>query len=289
MTMKSEWVAPGKGDSAYGVLRWVNALGVVLGDADDNERAGRIDGLLTIATDLRIVHGGPPAEYDYERALEALDRVGLMTPAVLGRVDFCRGVAREQERERLMAAPLASRLVMALAMVLWAGAAQAGQTFWADLEAYPAIPGWSVRHLQLSHTAESYSDEADMLARGQHATEITAKEARGLLTGLKAWARGVEPPNQTVWKKKQTLGAASYFLEITSRPGQDRHLIFSSVGMATLPGQGCPQCYGVVSFGRQQMPVSESEAADLIAGLETWVGGVDPASGSVWSKIRVIE
>lgn len=170
-----------------------------------------------------------------------------------------------------------------IALLLLAPTARASETYWLDVVAYPPIPG-AVRHLQTIHTVEADGPEADMLGRGQHATELMTADVEAIAQGLVAWTGGAEPPNHTIWKRQ----VGGYFLEFTSRMGADRHVIVSSTAIATTPGRGCRGCYGVVVFGKQQMPVSEGEVLDLIERLNLWLSGENPPDAIVWSKLRVI-
>lgn len=177
---------------------------------------------------------------------------------------------------------------LALGLLLLAAPLQASELWWLDIVSYPAIPGWSVRHLQALQNLEADGPDADMLGRGQYATELTTADVKAIVAGLTRWSGGSEPPNVTVWRKQQQDRAhnATYSLDIVSRPGPDRHITFISTATGTLPpGRTCPSCYPVIAFQKQQMPLDESEVLELTDRLETWLSGEDPPDAIVWSKL----
>jgi hypothetical protein len=65
-TLKTEWVAPGRGETVGALL----SLFAAHADRDD----------LHVRTSLTFVRPGPPCAYDLERAREALRREGLEFP-----------------------------------------------------------------------------------------------------------------------------------------------------------------------------------------------------------------
>lgn len=184
----------------------------------------------------------------------------------------------------------------ALLVLLLPSLGGADQVRWLDVVGYPAIPGWSERHIQVLHTLETDdSDTPEMLGRIQFATRLPTSEVQALHDALVAWlAEQVAPI--PFWHSQHsasnTPAHESFTLEFYSAPTPERHVrvISTSLSWLDVPpvirkrGKAlCPTCYPSQVFDKQQMPLTTAEVEDFVAALAQWLGG-DDMNGLVYSK-----
>jgi hypothetical protein len=173
--------------------------------------------------------------------------------------------------------------VLGLLMLLGSTRLQASEMYSLVVAAYPEIPNWSVRHLQLLH-----QDEEDLVGTGthsrvQHAPNLSTAEAQAISTALLAW----DGSPGTLFHRMRSFNRGElrgYFsLDLVAQAGVI--LITSGSSFYTQTrDQPCPSCALELSFSHQRFELSPEDAQLLGLALAEWVGGWDPPGSIVWEQ-----